>query len=70
MRVGAGACTAETLVRLKHDSRTTLSYAGLSKRAIFLGYAPNGSLDRFSGWKRLEERIYGVPFYKRLRRRR
>jgi len=61
-----GACTPETLVRLKRETRTTLSYAGLAKRAVFLKFAAPGSLDRI-GWKKLEEEIYGVPLYKRFR---
>lgn len=68
-RIGPGECTAETLVRLKHDSRTTLSYAGLVKRAEFLGFARRGSLIDVK-WKRLEENIYGEPVYKRFRRSR
>lgn len=62
-------CSAEAIVHLKHDTRTTLSYAGLAKRAIFLGLAPPGSLENVH-WKKLEESIYGEPFYKQLLRRR
>ena len=62
--VGRGACRAEHLVRLKRRTATTLSYLGLVKRAEFLGFAPAGSLPR-SGWKKLEEKMFGVPFYKR-----
>jgi len=57
-------CTRENLVQIKHDTKTTLSYAGLIKKAEWLGFAEKGSLPR-DGWKRLEEQIYGVPFYKR-----
>src|SRR5262249_16387434 len=56
MGIGVGACSPEAIVRLKYETRTTLSYAGLAKRAIFLGLAPVGSLDRIA-WKKLEERI-------------
>ncbi|MCI0664041.1 MAG: ImmA/IrrE family metallo-endopeptidase [Acidobacteria bacterium] len=66
--IGKNECNAEALVRLKHETRTTLSYAGLAKRAEFMGYAPKGSLPN-SGWKKLEEEIYGVPFFKRRSRR-
>jgi hypothetical protein len=65
--ITAGTCTAEAIVHLKHDTRTTLSYAGLAKRAAFLGLAPQGSLDGVK-WKKLEEQIFGEPFYRRLRR--
>lgn len=63
MGVTPGSCTAEHLVRLKRETQTTLSYAGLAKRAEFLGLAPQKSLAKVA-WKKLEERIYGVPFYK------
>jgi len=33
MGISVGGCTPEAIVRLKHDTRTTLSYAGLVKRA-------------------------------------
>lgn len=59
-----GSCTAEVLVHLKHDTQTTLSYAGLVKKAEFLGFASPGSLSGVK-WKKLEEQIYGVPFYKK-----
>lgn len=65
----AGKCTAEAIVRLKHNTRTTLSYTGLAKRATFLGLAPAGSMDKIR-WKTLEEQIFGEPFYKKLLRRR
>ncbi len=67
MGVKPGACTAETLVRLKHGTQTTLSYAGLSKRAEFLKFADEGSFAKI-GWKKLEEKIYGEPLYKRINR--
>jgi Zn-dependent peptidase ImmA (M78 family) len=59
-------CTPEILVRLKQSNQTTLSYAGLAKRAEFLGFAPAGSLQKYRGWKKLEEQLFGVPLYKRL----
>ena len=69
MGVTAGICTAEALVRLKHDTRTTLSYTGLAKRATFLRLVPPGTLDRIR-WKKLEEQLFGEPLYKRLLRMR
>jgi Zn-dependent peptidase ImmA (M78 family) len=62
-------CTADTLVHLKHETRTTLSYAGLAKRAMFHGLATAGSLNNIR-WKKLEEEIFGEPLYKKLIRRR
>lgn len=67
--IGSGQCTPEGIVRLKCETRTTLSYAGLAKRATFLGLAKPGSLDGVR-WKRLEEAIFGEPLYKTLLRRR
>jgi Zn-dependent peptidase ImmA (M78 family) len=69
MGVDSGDCTPEVLVRLKRETRTTLSYAGLAKRAMFLGLAAAGSLDGVK-WKKLEEKLYGEPLYKKLIRRR
>lgn len=63
-----GQCRAETLVHIKRQTQTTLSYQGLTKRAEFMGYAPSGSLDGIK-FTKLEEELYGVPLYKRLRRR-
>jgi len=61
-----GHCQDEDLVRLKHETRTTLSYMGLAKRAVFLGFAARGSFDNVQ-WTKIEEQIYGVPIYKKLR---
>lgn len=63
MGVTRGSCTAQHLVKLKRETQTTLSYAGLAKRAEFLELAPQKSLAKVA-WKKLEESIYGVPFYK------
>ena len=67
--LGNGGCTPEALVRLKHETRTTLSYAGLAKRAVILRLAPAESFRKVA-WKKLEEEIFGEPLYKRLLRRR
>jgi hypothetical protein len=64
--VQPGQCTAEDIVRLKHESKTTLSYSGLVKRAEWLKYADSGSLPR-AGLRSLELQMYGVPFYRRRR---
>lgn len=67
--ISTGNCTPEALVHLKHETRTTLSYAGLAKRAVFLELA---SPDAFDGvrWKKLEESLFGEPLYKKIVRRR
>jgi Zn-dependent peptidase ImmA (M78 family) len=67
MGVGRGQCTAESLVRLKTQTRTTLSYAGLAKTAVRLKFAPEGAFDRVK-WRKLEERLNGEPVYKRIQR--
>lgn len=64
MGITFGLCTPETLVRLKHETRTTLSYAGLSIKAERLRFAPSDSVTTFTGWRKLEDQIYGVPFYR------
>lgn len=69
MKIAPGQCSPEVLVRLKHNTRTTLSYAGLAKRAEFMGFAAAGSLSKVK-WKRIEEEIYGEPLHKWLLRRR
>ncbi len=67
--VTMGACTPEQIVALKRDTRTTLSYTGLAKRAEFLGIAAQNSLGRIA-WKKLEEKMYGIPLYKQILSRR
>lgn len=66
MGVGSGQCKPENIVRLKHDTQSTLSYAGMVKKADFLGLSAPGALEKIR-WKKLEEQIYGVPFYKATR---
>jgi hypothetical protein len=69
MGIGQGDCTAETIVRLKHDTSTTLSYGSMAKRAEFLGYAAKGSL-KDAKWHSIRDGIYGEPPYKAILRRR
>lgn len=63
------ACRPEDLIRLKRETETTLSYAGLVKRATRLGFAHGDGLENVH-WKKLEEQIYGEPAYKRIQRAR
>ncbi|MDO8655515.1 MAG: ImmA/IrrE family metallo-endopeptidase [bacterium] len=67
MGVQRETCTREHIVRLKHETRTTLSYGSLAKRAEFMGYAAKGSLGT-NGWMKLRDTIYGEPAYKRIQR--
>lgn len=69
MGIDVNKCTPEVLVSLKRETKTTLSYAGLAKRAEQLGFAPRDSLAKIK-WKKLEEKIYGEPLYKRILRNR
>ena len=64
--VRKGGCTQQDLVRLKHDSGTSLSYAGLRKRAINFGYADDTMPT--AGWKKIEADLYGVPIYLQYRK--
>ncbi|MDX6612861.1 MAG: hypothetical protein QOD75_2047 [Blastocatellia bacterium] len=61
--IGMGDCTAEVIVRLKHETKTTLSYQGLVKRAYFHQFAAPGVLDGIQ-FAKLEERVFGTPIYK------
>jgi Zn-dependent peptidase ImmA (M78 family) len=61
MGVDPGTCTAEHIVRLKYETRTTLSYAGLAKRAERMHFAQAGTLQKVQ-FKKLEQQIYGMPF--------
>lgn len=52
------------LVLLKNVTDTTLSYAGLAKKAEYLKIAEKGSLSQVK-WKSLSEEILGKPFYRK-----
>lgn len=63
--VQRGRCGPRDLVRLKCETKTTLSYAALAIKGERLLFAQIGTLTGFKGWKKLEEELYGVPFYKK-----
>ena len=65
--IGAGRCTPDNIVRLKHESKTTLSHMALAVRAEQLGYATHDSLKRVA-WNTLRDRLY--PEYTHYRRSR
>lgn len=67
MGVHKNECTPEVLVRLKQETKTTLSYAGLSKRAVFLGLASSNSMKKVH-WRKIETELYGEPIYKQIQR--
>ena len=54
MGIRRDQCLPKTLIRLKRKTGTTLSYAGLAKKAERLGYAPAHSLTTIKTWRRLE----------------
>lgn len=61
--VSKGGCSSEDVVRLKHESRTTLSRTALKKKAEWLEYAPASGLGT-PQWQKIEQKLYGVPFYR------
>ena len=67
MNVEYGKCCPSDIVKLKRETKTTLSYTGLAKRAVFLSFANVDALENVK-WKKLEEEIYGEPVYKRVQR--
>ena len=54
MGIRRDQCLPKTLIRLKRNTRTTLSYAGLAIKAERLGFAPAHSLTTIKTWRRLE----------------
>lgn len=60
-----GQCTSEEIVRLKHETGTTLSHAALSIRASRLGYALPNAFDGVR-WNNLRDLLY--PEYQAFRR--
>jgi len=55
MNIKRSQCSQEVLVKLKLETRTTLSYAGLAIKAERLNYAPYQSLTRSKGWRKIEQ---------------
>jgi IrrE N-terminal-like domain len=67
MHIGHGECDARTIVRLKHFTRSTLSYASLAKRATFFRFSLPGALDGIK-WRALERDELGEPAHERIQR--
>ncbi|HEV8111576.1 MAG TPA: ImmA/IrrE family metallo-endopeptidase [Planctomycetota bacterium] len=65
--LGKGACGADEIVRLKRQSPAKVSYAFIVKRLEWLGRIQRGAFKGFK-FQNHEHRLYGVPFYLRLRR--
>lgn len=68
MGVRRDGCLPKTLIRLKRQTGTTLSYAGLAIKAERLGFAPAHSLTTIKTWRRLEA-VYTAPVERRPERK-
>lgn len=60
MGIRSNQCLPKNLIRLKQQTGTTLSYAGLAIKAERLGYAPAHSVTTIKTWRRLEA-VHGRP---------
>lgn len=67
MRIRTNQCLPKDLIRLKRQTGTTLSYAGLAIKAERLGFAPSHSLTTIKTWRRLEA-LYSPPVQRRAGR--
>ena len=54
MGIRTNQCLPKNLIRLKRQTGTTLSYAGLAIKAERLGFAPAHSVTTIKTWRRLE----------------
>lgn len=63
--IGKGECTAEQIVHLKQETKTTLSHLGLAIYAYRLGLAIQGKFDGIR-WNNLRDKLY--PEYRIYRR--
>lgn len=57
------AATAEDLVNFKREADAPVSYQFVRKRFEYLNLAPRGKFAKIK-FTRLEEQMYGIPFYK------
>ena len=69
MSIRSNQCLPKTLIQLKRETRTTLSYAGLAIKAERLGFAPSHSLTTIKTWRRLEA-VHSPPAQKQSVRNR
>lgn len=63
-RLGISTWAAESVVMLKKNCKAKVSYKFLCKRLHRLGLIANGQFDKVQ-FVKLEERMFGVPFYRR-----
>jgi len=64
MGIRQDQCLPKTLIQLKRQTGTTLSYAGLAIKAEKLGFAPSHSVTTIKTWRRLEA-LYSPPVQRR-----
>ena len=64
MGIRQDQCLPKTLIQLKRQTGTTLSYAGLAIKAEKLGFAPSHSVTTIKTWRRLEA-LYSPPMQRR-----
>jgi hypothetical protein len=64
MGIRTNQCLPKDLIRLKRQTGTTLSYAGLAIKAERLGFAPSHSVTTIKTWRRLEA-LYSSPVQRR-----
>lgn len=57
---------AEDVVEIKHNCKAKVSYLFIRKRLERLGLIEPGQFDSVQ-FQKLEDSIYGVPFYRRRR---
>ena len=67
--ITAGHCSPEDVVSLKRQSSAPVSYRFLVKRLEWFHIAPIGEFANVQ-FQKLEEKLFGLPFYSRRRRRR
>lgn len=58
------AWTPEEIVRLKRGCKARVSYMYLCKRLVRLGFVRHEDIEEVE-FRKLEERLYGAPFYRR-----
>jgi Zn-dependent peptidase ImmA (M78 family) len=68
MGITEGNCTKEQVVQLKRECGAPVSYVFLRKRLEWFEFVEKGTFDGVR-FQKLEEQIYGIPFYKRIKRK-
>jgi hypothetical protein len=68
MGIREGHCSKEQVVKLKRECGAPVSYIFLRKRLEWFQFIETGA---FAGvqFQKLEDEIYGIPFYKKIHRK-